>query len=141
MNVKLLVVHGRPLGKSLSFAPGEFYFGRGSECQVRPLSEWVSRQHCLLRVTHDGVTLRDLGSSNGTLINGSLLTGEQSLQHGDQIQIGPMVFEVRMDAAPAPAATPAAPQRVMDADPSRRIPSAAEGTDPHPVFTPQKESA
>ena len=58
MNVKLFVVQGRPAGKRLSFPLGEFYFGRGGECQVRPLSEWVSRQHCLLRVTAEGASLR-----------------------------------------------------------------------------------
>src|SRR6201993_772373 len=71
MKVKLLVVHGRPLGKALLFPSGEFVFGRGEECHVRPNSDWVSRQHCLLRVAEDGVHLRDLGSRNGTLVNGA----------------------------------------------------------------------
>jgi len=70
MNVKLFVVHGRPQGKSFLFPPGEFLFGRGSECHIQPNSDWVSRQHCLLRVGPEGVSVRDLGSRNGTLVNG-----------------------------------------------------------------------
>jgi pSer/pThr/pTyr-binding forkhead associated (FHA) protein len=100
MNVKMRVVQGRPAGKVLVFPHGNYYFGRGAECHVRPNSEWVSRQHCLLRVTGEGVYLRDLGSRNGTLVNGSLLDGERPLGSGDKVQIGPLVFEVQLEQAP-----------------------------------------
>ncbi len=97
MTVKLLVVQGRPFGKTLLFPCGDYYFGRGPECHVRPESEWVSRQHCLLRVTADKVFVRDLGSRNGTLVNGELVEKERQLAHGDQVQIGPLVFEVQIE--------------------------------------------
>jgi pSer/pThr/pTyr-binding forkhead associated (FHA) protein len=96
MHLQLLVVQGRPEGKKLSFGPGDHYLGRGPECKIRFNSDWVSRQHCLLRVTRNQVLLRDLGSRNGTLVNGQLLGEEQALGDGDQIQIGPVVFEVRL---------------------------------------------
>jgi pSer/pThr/pTyr-binding forkhead associated (FHA) protein len=97
-SVQLLVVQGRPSGKRFRFPNGDYYIGRGTECQIRPDSEWVSRQHCLLRVAGDGVFLRDLGSRNGTLVNGHLLTGERRLEDGDRIQVGPLVFQVNMGA-------------------------------------------
>jgi pSer/pThr/pTyr-binding forkhead associated (FHA) protein len=97
MNVKLLVVQGKPAGKALLFAPGQYYLGRGAECHVRFNSDWVSRQHCLLRVTADGAYLSDLGSRNGTLVNGVLVRWENRLAHGDQVQIGPVAFEVFLD--------------------------------------------
>jgi predicted component of type VI protein secretion system len=105
-------VQVRPYGKTLLFPSGEYYFGRGPECQVRPESEWVSRQHCLLRVTADAVFVRDLGSRNGTLVNGTLVDSERQLQHGDQVQIGPLVFELQLEpkvpsGAPGVAATDA----------------------------------
>ena len=50
------------------------------------------------RVTEKTVQLCDLGSTNGTLINGKRLIGERDLAHGDKIQIGPLVFEVRLSA-------------------------------------------
>jgi pSer/pThr/pTyr-binding forkhead associated (FHA) protein len=102
MKVKLVVVRGKPAGKTVEFPDGEFYFGRGKECHVRSNNEWISRQHCLLRVTSTGAYLRDLGSRNGTLVNGILLSEELLLQTGDQLQLGPLVFEVRLSGAPQP---------------------------------------
>jgi len=111
----MLLVQGRPAGKSLVFAPGAYYFGRGAECHVRPNSDWVSRQHCLLRVTPEAVFLRDLGSRNGTLVNGALLECERQLRPGDQVQVGPLVFEVRFETAPPASPAPPATTR-SDAD-------------------------
>lgn len=116
MSVKMLVIQGQPAGKSLHFPSGEYCFGRGTECQVRPNSEWVSRQHCLLRVTATGAFLRDLGSRNGTLVNGELLNEERPLRHGDQVQLGPLVFEIQLenDNAVARGAITAASKPLLD---------------------------
>ena len=98
MTIKLLVIQGNPQGKCLQFRVGkEYMFGRGEECHIRPNSEWVSRQHCMLRVTAEGTLIRDLGSRNGTLVNGVRLVGEQRLHQGDQVQVGPIVFEVDLN--------------------------------------------
>jgi pSer/pThr/pTyr-binding forkhead associated (FHA) protein len=101
MEVTLLVLQGRPQRKSLVFPRGSYVFGRGMECQVRPNSEWVSRQHCQLLVTGDAASIRDLGSRNGTLINRERVMGERGLSNGDQLQIGPLVFEVRLEQTPS----------------------------------------
>lgn len=93
MNFKLHVLRGQPQGKKLTFPNGEFLIGRGEECHIRPNSPWVSRQHCILRVADSEVALHDLGSTNGTLINGSRVIGAQVLRDRDNIQIGPLVFE------------------------------------------------
>src|SRR5262245_61578199 len=116
MNVELLVVQGRPAGKVLVFAPGDYYLGRGPECQVRFNSDWVSRQHCLIRVTADHAVLRDLGSRNGTLINGTLLAGEHTLCAGDHLQIGPVVFEVRFPGPGPSQATEGPPALLQPVD-------------------------
>jgi S-DNA-T family DNA segregation ATPase FtsK/SpoIIIE len=79
----------------LRFPPGEFIIGRGPECHVRPESPTVSRQHCLLRVAFDGVHIRDLGSTNGTLVNGTRVLQEQPLKDGDLLQLGPLVLQLR----------------------------------------------
>jgi len=98
MNAKLQVVQGRPQGKTLLFPPGEYLFGRGSECHIRPKCDWVSRQHCLFRVLADGrISVRDLGSRNGTLVNGMRVVAELPLKVGDQLQVGPLVFVVCLD--------------------------------------------
>jgi pSer/pThr/pTyr-binding forkhead associated (FHA) protein len=95
MDVELFVVQGEPRGKALHFPLGEFVFGRGPECHVRPNSAWVSRQHCMLCVTGEGAMVRDLGSSTGTLINGSRVIGQRALTAGDRLQLGPVVLEMR----------------------------------------------
>jgi pSer/pThr/pTyr-binding forkhead associated (FHA) protein len=100
MNVKLLVVQGKPAGKSIPFPPGDYMMGRGPECYLRFNSEWVSRQHCVLRVGLEQALLRDLGSRNGTLVNGVLLAGDHVLAQGDHIQLGPVVFEVFLEEGP-----------------------------------------
>lgn len=107
MNLKLLVLQGRPQGKSILFPRGEYLFGRGPECHIQPNSDWVSRQHCLLRVRDDAAFIRDLGSRNGTLVNGERVVGERRLDEGDKLQVGPLVFEVRFEGATLPAAAEA----------------------------------
>ena len=94
MKVRLKVVRGKPAGFCLRFPIGEYVFGRGPECHVRPNSALVSRQHCLLRVGDAGVCVRDLGSTNGTLVNGQLVRTEQALADGDVLQVGHVVLEV-----------------------------------------------
>jgi len=145
MSIRLRIVQGRPAGKSMVFPRGEYVFGRGAECHVRPNSDWVSRQHCLLRVTAEGAFLRDLGSRNGTLINGTRLVDECHLQHGDQLQIGPLVFEVLLgepaaDPAPVTLEAPSGPaspdkdtaaMRAVDTEEIEAL--QAQAKQPHPA--------
>jgi pSer/pThr/pTyr-binding forkhead associated (FHA) protein len=143
MAIKLIVIQGRPEGRALRFPPGQYYFGRGAECHIRPNSDWVSRQHCLLRVTAEGAWLRDLGSRNGTLVNGELVAGERQLAKGDQIQVGPLVFEVQPDSA-APAAQvatsmSASATQVADPEAAERGPDTLATTDTHPVLPKRLE--
>lgn len=91
-----VVVKGNPRGRIIKFTQGEFLIGRGAECHIRPDSEWVSRQHCLLALSADAVHLKDLGSTNGTLINGQRLVGSRELVHGDTVQVGPLVLQLRL---------------------------------------------
>jgi pSer/pThr/pTyr-binding forkhead associated (FHA) protein len=94
MKVQMQVMQGKARGRFLGFPQGEFVFGRGPECHVRPNSDWISRQHCLLRVTANEVHIRDLGSTNGTLVNGTRVVGERRLNAGDRLELGPFVLEV-----------------------------------------------
>lgn len=65
----------------------EFLIGRGSDCNIVLPERQVSRHH--VRVTHenDAYILHDLGSKNGTHLNGQRLTGSVKLNDGDQLQI------------------------------------------------------
>jgi pSer/pThr/pTyr-binding forkhead associated (FHA) protein len=129
MEFKLLVVRGQPSGKYLIFPPGEYMIGRGNECHIRPNSDWVSRQHCLLRITRSTAVIRDLGSTNGTLINGARVLGERKLVDGDQVSVGPLVFEARLEESIivsnlAPTVLPAEPgTESKPTEPTDELPS------------------
>src|SRR5438876_7020989 len=96
MTVQMLVVQGKQRGKLMLFPLGDFVFGRGPECHVRPESEQISRQHCILSVAKTDVQIRDLGSTNGTLINGRRVVGQQVLHDGDHLQLGPVVLRIKI---------------------------------------------
>ena len=78
----------RYLAHDLELAAGEFVVGRSTECQLSLDDPLVSRRHAVLRVRRDGVTVQDLGSRNGVLVNGVKIDGERELAAGDKISIG-----------------------------------------------------
>jgi hypothetical protein len=69
-------------------AEGETLVGRGDECGVRLHSSEVSRVHARVRITGSGVTIEDLGSKNGTWVNGERREGAVDLADGDELTIG-----------------------------------------------------
>jgi pSer/pThr/pTyr-binding forkhead associated (FHA) protein len=79
--------------------PGRYVLGRDTRCALRVPDGQVSRQHCEFEVRDDGVSVRDLGSSNGTYVNTSRVERAQ-LRAGDLIAIGPLVLVVRLDGDP-----------------------------------------
>lgn len=75
-----------------------------------PSDESVSRQHAVLELRPEGWCLRDLGSSNGTFLNGTRLVAEHTLQPGDEIAVGDSRMLFRRGDPPGDtgfAATPA----------------------------------
>lgn len=86
--------------RSFSIARDMTVIGRREDCDLRiPLGD-VSRKHC--RLVRDGNSLKieDLGSSNGTYLNGGRVQ-EAQLSPGDSIQVGPVVFVLQIDGVPA----------------------------------------
>lgn len=75
--------------------------GRGNDCDLRVLSNDVSRKHCQLVIAESAVAVRDLGSGNGTLINNQQIEPnvDAPLTSGDMVQIGPLVIKVEFDGA------------------------------------------
>ncbi len=124
MNIKLYVVRGKPRDQELVFPRGDYLIGRGPECHVRLNSPWVSRQHCLLLVGADTVDLQDLGSMNGTLVNGTRLIGLRRLAHGDQVQIGPLTLAICLESSAAgqEAQTTKDAIREVETGPLRAVP-------------------
>jgi len=103
MKVQLVVVQGKPEGKIIPLTVRSFKIGRGENCQLRPNSEQGSREHAEFLVGADKVTVRDLGSRNGTIVNGKTLTGPCTLKDTDLIQVGPLTFAISIEGAPVAA--------------------------------------
>lgn len=80
--------------------------GRHPDNTVQLLDRIVSKEHCHVDLTDSGWVLRDLGSLNGTYVNGHRVA-EQALGHGDEISLGStrIVFEAD-NAPPAPSRPP-----------------------------------
>jgi len=109
MKVQLIVVRGKPEGKVIPLAGPKFKIGRGETCHLRPNSEQVSREHAEFTIESSAVIVRDLGSRNGTLVNGKALTTEAcKLKDRDLVQVGPLTFAVSIHDAPKPATPPTA---------------------------------
>ena len=74
----------------------ELTIGRASENDIPVPHNTISRQHAVIRKTLRGYLLKDLGSHNGTFLNGTRIT-EHILKHGDKIRMGTviMAFEDR----------------------------------------------
>ena len=72
---------------------GELYFGRSVSCFMRLEEPGISRVHFRITVGETAV-IEDLGSTNGTLVNGERLTGPRTLSDGDMIAAGNRIFRV-----------------------------------------------
>ncbi|MGD8450398.1 MAG: FHA domain-containing protein [Phycisphaerae bacterium] len=100
--------------------------GRRPDSTLRVASSDVSRQHCQIVVKDGAVLVKDLGSSNGTFVNGQRVA-EKALSPGDRLTVGPVVFIVQIDGEPAEikptdaeveaaAAAPSGPSFSLDDD-------------------------
>jgi hypothetical protein len=67
---------------------GEFVIGRSSACNLALDDALVSRRHAIIHVTDDTVTVEDLGSRNGVLVNGERIAGKRQVRHLDRVTIG-----------------------------------------------------
>lgn len=97
LRAELKVVGGKHDGKVIPLTTKKFLIGREEDCHLRPNSDMVSRHHCVFTLDDFSLRLRDLGSTNGTQINGERLRGQAVLNSGDTVSIGNLGFEVRID--------------------------------------------
>jgi len=111
MNYALQVVRGRSEANTLRLMDGVNSIGRHDDCQIRIRSSQVSRRHCELFEEGNKLILRDVGSSNGTFVNGKRVLGQQTVKPGDVLTIGGVTLQVDLlGAAPKPATAVPVPQ-------------------------------
>jgi pSer/pThr/pTyr-binding forkhead associated (FHA) protein len=125
--VTLTIRNGKMAGKEYEFDARRLCaIGRSADCDV-PLVGGadfmaVSRRHCLLELDPPRVRVRDLGSYNGTHLNGMQIGRPKTwdlppeladapfrsyaVADGDEIRVGPVVLEVRLHPAECPRQMP-----------------------------------
>ncbi len=80
----------------LSFAVRRpLVLGRALECDLAIVSPHVSRQHARLELEGEHLSVEDLGSSNGTLVNDERLVGRRLLRHDDELRFHDIIFRIR----------------------------------------------
>lgn len=126
MDVKLVIEKGRTRTRIVRLPPGETVIGRQRGCTVRIPSAEISRRHCALRTEDGYLTVQDLGSVNGTFLNGMRVVNREAVRPGDHLEIGPVRFVVEYEltadaldrlsqfAAPAFVEAVEEPEQVLD---------------------------
>ncbi len=80
----------------------ETLLGRQAECDVLLTEGHASRRHAKLMLAEDGYWLEDLGSSNGTFINGNRISGRVKIASGDRLRFDIEEFDFRIPSQAAP---------------------------------------
>jgi len=102
----LVFISGPSLGLRREIGD-ELTIGRAASCEIALDDDKVSRQHARIELDGGELKIRDLGSRNGTRVNGKRIRSELRLVDGDQIQFGDSTARLELDAA------------VIDAEPDR----------------------
>jgi ABC-2 type transport system ATP-binding protein len=116
-DVRLHVVQGADAGAVFEIS-GTIVCGRDASADLTLQDDQISRRHVQFELEDGRLVIEDLGSTNGTFVNGALLGGPQVLRHGDRVQVGNTLLELVSPAGatvvrtqpPIPVATPAAPE-------------------------------
>ncbi len=103
-NFSLVIQRGSQPGQTFSLVSGAQTIGRTSGNQIHIADSTISKQHASITVQPNGVFIQDLGSSNGTFVNGQRISSPTPLQGGDTVQVGTTVtFGVQGPGAAAGA--------------------------------------
>lgn len=100
MNVKLVMFREDSTRRDFPLAEGSTTVGRANDCTIRIPLAVVSRRHAEIVINSDGAIVKDAGAANGVFLNNRPVDGEETLEPGDQLMIGPVIFTVQIDGAP-----------------------------------------
>lgn len=143
MKVSLVVASGVHQGKVIPVAAQQFVIGRDPQCQLRPASQAISKQHCAILVRDKAVFLKDYGSTNGTFVNDTQIepNAELAVKTGDRVRVGPLDFTIQI-VLPRPSDSTPLPDslNLTNSDPAEKL-KAALGNKPKPSSTTLKPVA
>ena len=107
----LTVRQGPDAGESFTIDAPSITIGRHGQCDFQVNDTWVSRQHARITWGGAGYLLEDLGTVNGTYVNGDRISGPRALRSGDILRLGTQVELGFQAGAPAGLqGTPAVPE-------------------------------
>jgi len=134
-----LSISGPEVSETMDLPVGEITIGRQEGNELRLNHRMVSRQHATIKCTAKTCRLTDLGSANGTVVDGEKLEPNASIliSSGAKISIGP--FEMTLEQIAVVPAKPAAPAKKKPATPVKKKPAAKAPPPPPPP--PSRPSA
>lgn len=107
---QLIVTTGPDAGRAYAVPAGYCEIGRLAGSGIRLDAEGVSRRHAAMNRAGSHVVLSDLGSTNGTYLNGTLLDAPRPLRDGDLLRIGHVELRLSVEAARHGPAHPGDPE-------------------------------
>jgi pSer/pThr/pTyr-binding forkhead associated (FHA) protein len=84
----LTITQGRQAGLSADLGGGVIMIGRGADCQLILDDDYVSTRHARVVGSPTGIYVEDLGSTNGTYVNGQRITAPTTITLSDTVRIG-----------------------------------------------------
>jgi pSer/pThr/pTyr-binding forkhead associated (FHA) protein len=130
---RLVIIRGPGAGRDVTLG-AETVVGRAADVEIPVDDAGASRRHCRVRIEGQFWVVEDLGSRNGTYVNGKRAEGVVPLREGDVIRIGTVEMIFRGDAAGRDGGSvPVAP--VAKVAPPAAAPAAA----PEPPAEPEKK--
>jgi hypothetical protein len=84
----LTISQGSQAGLSAELAGGMVMIGRGADCQLILDDDYVSTRHARVVATANGIYVEDLGSTNGSYVNGQRITAPTTITLADSVRIG-----------------------------------------------------
>lgn len=98
MQFSLRISAGKHVGREIPICVPRFVIGCADNCHLKVRATHVGPYHCELLIRDGGIWVRDYG--NGTFVGGTRIVDRCRLRHGDQLQIGPLHFELVIKEAP-----------------------------------------
>ena len=89
-----MITQGSQAGLSADLAGGVIMIGRGADCQLILDDDYVSTRHARVVTTPNGIYVEDLGSTNGTYVNGQRITAPTTITLVDSVRIGKTVMRL-----------------------------------------------
>ena len=90
----LVVTQGSQTGQSAALADGVIMIGRGADCQIILNDDYVSTRHARVVSGENGVYVEDLGSTNGSYVNGQRITAPTTITMSDTVRIGKTILKL-----------------------------------------------